>query len=166
MMRPAQSFLKHAVKIARPSVVSVAPRASQSYPALVISCRSSSTAASSCSSDYEQIMRTSASNFSSVANDIDWFPPTSSSTSSTAHSTSYSPASPGAGVATTSQVPSGMGAAQNITRSNCYRSLDEPTSCEDYDQYELHHPPCSKTQASYYDTSYDPNSTASGVMGL
>ena len=55
---------------------------------------------------------------------------------------------------TTNQVPSGMGAT---TPSQCYRSVEEPTSHEDYDGFELQHSiPCQKMQSTYYDYSYDP----------
>ena len=37
--------------------------------------------------------------------------------------------------------------------SQVHRSMDD---CEDYDAYELHHPPCEMTRESYYDASYDP----------
>ena len=41
---------------------------------------------------------------------------------------------------------------------NCYRSVEEPTQNEDYDNYELHHPPCEKTIVSYYDNAnFEPN---------
>jgi hypothetical protein len=66
------------------------------------------------------------------------------------------------------QVPFGMGAAtqnHNVAiRSSFYQSINESTGCEDYDSYELHHPPCEKTQETHicYGASYDPSALEVG----
>mmetsp|Transcript_16417 Transcript_16417/g.29816 ORF Transcript_16417/g.29816 Transcript_16417/m.29816 type:complete len:163 (+) Transcript_16417:232-720(+) len=159
MLRSTQSFLKQAAKISRPSISSTAPRAcpSSNHVRLPISCRSSSTDTSSSSSDYDQIMLTTVSDFFSAASDTSSSPTSSSSTS-------YSTYSPMSGADTD------MGVIENnVTKSNP-NSLDEPTGCEDYDMYELHHPPCERahehaSHASYYDASYDPGSQSGGEMG-
>jgi len=54
---------------------------------------------------------------------------------------------------TTCQVPSGMGIS---TPAQCYRSVEEPTLHEDYDELEMHHSVSEKTHSSYYNYSYDP----------
>lgn len=143
MLRSTQSFLKQATKLSGSCPLSASCAPSSNNASLLLA-RSSSTTSNSASSDYDQIMHRSISNFSSAAG----------GDSSSPFSTS----------AATAQVPLGLGVgvAQNATKSNCYRSVHEPTGCEDYDTYELHHPPCERTQVPpYYDDSFD----SGGEMG-
>mmetsp|Transcript_35469 Transcript_35469/g.75741 ORF Transcript_35469/g.75741 Transcript_35469/m.75741 type:complete len:191 (+) Transcript_35469:301-873(+) len=122
MFGSTQSFLKQATKLFRPSTPNPVP--------LMVTCGASSTNnPSSVSPDYDKIMCTGISAFSSNAGNSTSSP---SSTSSAPHLT----CSPG------------MGVAQDVVKSNCYRSVNEPTGCEDYDGHELHHPPCEKTYES------------------
>ena len=75
-----------------------------------------------------------------------------------------SPVSPTAPNVSAFQEHSGSGVVvQQTMTSRLYRSVVEPTRYEDYDHYELHHPPSEKTQFSYYDASYDPNIGAVGM---
>eukprot|EP01083_Nonionella_stella_P036840 100481_1 len=152
MIRSTQSFLKQATRLSQPAISSVPHRAP-----LQVTVRASSMASSSFPSDYDQIMHTTAtvSSFSSSA-----------LSSASTFPSAYLPItimSADIKGAATAQVPSGMGVAQNVTTTNCYRSLGEPTECEDYDRHELHHPPCERTQESYYEASYDPNAAGSVV---
>mmetsp|Transcript_24818 Transcript_24818/g.35520 ORF Transcript_24818/g.35520 Transcript_24818/m.35520 type:complete len:155 (-) Transcript_24818:150-614(-) len=54
---------------------------------------------------------------------------------------------------TTCQVPAGMGCAAS---AQCYRSVEEPTLHEDYDELEMHHLVREEAHSSYYNYSYDP----------
>ena len=137
MLRSTQAFLKQAAKLSRPSMAPMASCAASSPPLPA-------------SPDYDQIMRTSVSNFSSVAGDNRDSP---SPSVSSMPFFSLSSMSDGLCAATNVQVPSGIGVAQPATKSNCYRSVDEPTGSEDYDVYELHHSPCQRTE-------YDPHSSS------
>eukprot|EP01083_Nonionella_stella_P017849 49991_1 len=107
MLRSTQSILKQAARLSRPTISSSAPRVPLQVQ--VVTRASSTAPSSSAFFEYDQIMHTSASNFSSSAE-------------STPASTYLS--APG-GAKAMAQVPSGMGAAQVATESNCYKSLDE-----------------------------------------
>mmetsp|Transcript_8527 Transcript_8527/g.19087 ORF Transcript_8527/g.19087 Transcript_8527/m.19087 type:complete len:149 (-) Transcript_8527:143-589(-) len=144
MLRSTQSFLKQATKLSGSSIPLAASCAPSSNNASLLLARSSSTSNSS-SSDYDKIMHSMPiSNFFSATGG-DSLPTPSSSTR-------FSTISPmilsGMVSAATAQVPSGPGVAQNASN---YRSVVEPTGYEDYDTYELHHPPCERTHMSQYD---------------
>ena len=150
MLRSTQAVLKQAAKLSRPSMAPMASCASSSSSSVPVVVRRASSTTSASPSDYDQIMRTSVSNFSSVAGDNRDSP---SLSVSSMPFFSLSSMSDGLYAATNVQVPSGIGVAQPATKSNCYRSVDEPTGSEDYDVYELHHSPCQRTE-------YDPHSSS------
>ena len=160
MLRSTQSLLKHAAKLSRPCISPSTKAAPTTSSTFKVASRASST---SSTPDYDQIMRGTIGSHS--------FSTTSTADSDQATHASASPFSalssmPGAATVATSsqtQIPSGMGATS--PDSNCYRSVDEPTRCEDYDTYELHHPPCERTQVSHCDGSYVP-SGGGGEMGF
>mmetsp|Transcript_17395 Transcript_17395/g.32602 ORF Transcript_17395/g.32602 Transcript_17395/m.32602 type:complete len:152 (-) Transcript_17395:221-676(-) len=144
MLRSAQSVLKQATRVSSPRTPSIISSTASSHALptsssnhLVITSRTSfSTNGTSSSSDYDQIM----------------------------HSSSLSPSLRPATTTAMSQLPLGIGAMAPTTSSdviskntsNCYRSVDEPTECEDYDGDTLHHPPCERThESSYFDDSYE-----------
>mmetsp|Transcript_14498 Transcript_14498/g.31194 ORF Transcript_14498/g.31194 Transcript_14498/m.31194 type:complete len:151 (+) Transcript_14498:314-766(+) len=143
MLRSAQSILKQATKLTSPRSPSTISSTASSHALptstsnqFVITSRTSSSANGTSSSDYDQIM----------------------------HSSSLSSSLTLARTTTTTQVPLGIGAMAPPTQSgvitknssNCYRSVDEPTDCEDYDGDTLHHPPCERThESSYFDDSYE-----------
>ena len=156
MLRSTQAFLKQAAKLSRPSMAPMAScAASSSSSSVPVVVRRASSTTSASPFDYDQIMRTSVSNFSSVAGDNRDSP---SPSVSSMPFFSLSSMSDGLCAATNVQVPSGIGVAQPATKSNCYRSVDEPTGSEDYDVYELHHSPCQRTE-------YDPHSGSGGEVG-
>lgn len=138
MLRSTQFILKQSTKLSRPMAVASREPSLKNVPLLLT--RTSSTTSNASSSDY----------FSTSAGDGGDSSPTSSF--STSFST-YPSMSSDISDAIAQEVPSDIVAAQHGS-SNCYRSVDEPTGCEDYDRYELHHPPCERTQVSYYDTSW------------
>ncbi|KAL9188852.1 hypothetical protein ACHAXT_011342 [Thalassiosira profunda] len=118
--------------------------ASSHAPLASLAARASSTgSASSNPSDYDRIMR--GQSYSSAAE-----PSSLLMHYSTGPSASASPI-----------------AGQEAASSGCmgsqgrYRTVDEPTGGEDYDGHELHHPPCERTRAAYYDAGID----SGGEMG-
>lgn len=153
-----QPFLKQSTRFSTPQISSVSfrggttqstsPSSIKKISSLIIT-RSSSTASSSFD-DYDQIMRTttqsaSSSSFSSAGGNNS-FPSTASST--TPYATTYHSSS------STSSDDDDI--APSSKTQAYYQSIDdhEPTVHEDYDTYELHHPPCEKTKESYYDASF------------
>lgn len=154
-----QPFLKQSTRFSAPHISSVSFRGgttqstspssiTRKISSLIIT--RSSSAASSSFDDYDQIMRTttqsaSSSSFSSSAGGNNSFPSTASST--TPYATTYHSSS------STSSDDDDI--APSSKTQAYYQSIDhEPTVHEDYDTYELHHPPCEKTKESYYDASF------------
>ncbi|KAL7538367.1 hypothetical protein ACHAWF_006061 [Thalassiosira exigua] len=144
MLRSAPTFLKlgqRAASISRSAVVSSQASCSRSAPrsSLLETSRASSTGGGgpSSSSDYEQIMRPPFSSGGSPA----------AGGSAASYSTSYSTSSPW-----DASAPSP--AAQDMSKSNCYQTVAEPSLDEDYDRYELHHPLFARTQVTYEPRSF------------
>lgn len=153
-----QPFLKQSTRFSTPQISSLScrgrttqstsPSSIKKISSLIIT-RSSSTASSSFD-DYDQIMRTttqsaSSSSFSSSAGGNNSSPSTASTTPyATTYHSSSSTSSDDDDIAPSSKTQA------------YYQSIDdhEPTVHEDYDTYELHHPPCEKTKESYYDASF------------
>lgn len=132
MLRSTRAFLTQAAKISRPTIaptVFCASSSSSLTPLFLAAHRASSSTSSSASPsyDYDQIMCTTVSNFSSAAGDNT----KESSFPSFLFTNSF---------AFTSMA----------TKTNCYRYVDEPAGSEDYDVYELHHSICQRTE-------YDPH---------
>mmetsp|Transcript_4566 Transcript_4566/g.11512 ORF Transcript_4566/g.11512 Transcript_4566/m.11512 type:complete len:152 (-) Transcript_4566:203-658(-) len=147
LRRSTHALLKRAVEL---SVRQTASRAA-----------STSTSGSSSLSDYDRIMRTTVSHFSSVAEPSSLSstttPPLSSVSFSSATATAQEEEPP---TIIVSEI------MEPSVKSNCYRSVAEPTALEDYDTYELHHPPCERTMRMEYhfdgDAHVDPGG---GEMG-
>ncbi len=67
---------------------------------------------------------------------------------------------------TTCQVPLGMGISTQATPAQCYRSVEEPTLHEDYDELEMHHSVREEAHSSYYNYSYDPEEDCGEVGSI
>ena len=135
MLRSTRTILKQATRLAPPPIAKAATHTSSASVAPYIISRSSSNATSSSASDYEQIMN----HRNSLRSGTSYF---------------SSAASP---------PPSSWGESevgQHSMASPLYRSVAEPTKYEDYDNYEMHHPPSEKTQVSYYEASFDPSAAS------
>lgn len=66
----------------------------------------------------------------------------------------------------TCQVPSGMGISTQAAPAQCYRSVEEPTLHEDYDELEMHHSVSEEAHSSYYNYSYDPEEDCGEVGSI